>query len=141
MHGRRSPRNLLAVQRLVRQIRSERPDVIHLHANGHARLMLALPWLRDIPMIATIHDPVPHPGESTWVRRLAGRALRRRADHFLLHGEALCRQYHEAWGVARERMTSLPLGALVEIEMIAEACECDAECDNEGKGENQCRCC
>ena len=36
---------------------------------------------------------------------------------------------------------ALPLGALVEIEVIAEACECDAECDNEGKGENQCRCC
>lgn len=110
-HGRRSPRNLLAVPELVRLIRAARPDLIHLHANGHARLVLALPWLRDLPLIATIHDPVFHPGETTWVRRLANRALRRRADHFFLNGEALCREFHEAWGIARERMTAVALGA------------------------------
>jgi glycosyltransferase involved in cell wall biosynthesis len=83
-----------------------------LHANGHARLMLGLPWLKGLPIVATIHDPVPHPGESTWVRRFAGRMLRRRADHFILHGESLCDEYERVWGVPRARMSAIPHGVL-----------------------------
>jgi glycosyltransferase involved in cell wall biosynthesis len=111
-HGRRSPLNLLAVPELVKLIRSRRPDVIHVHANGHTRLMLALPWLRNIPLVVTVHDPVPHQGETSWLRRWTNRIMRRRGDQFLLHGEALCRRFQESWGVARDRMTSVQHGAL-----------------------------
>lgn len=111
-HGRRSLKNLFAACELAKLIKSVNPDVIHFHTGGHMRLMLALPWLRSYPVVATVHDPSPHPGESTWVLRWADRTMRRRADHFILHGESLCRIFHETWGVPRERMTPIQLGAV-----------------------------
>lgn len=108
----RSPRNLMIVPDLVRILRRINPDVIHVHQSGHARLMLAMPFLRRYPLVVTVHDPTQHSGEHTWVATWADRRARARGDHFLLHGRHMCGMFEQIHGITRERMTPISHGVL-----------------------------
>jgi starch synthase len=51
------------VTKLIRQIKSFNPDVIHLQL-GHLWFNLALPMLGDCPLVLTVHDPAIHVGDA-----------------------------------------------------------------------------
>ena len=51
-----------AISRIVRTIKTFNPDVIHLQ-HGHLWFNLALPLLRQYPLVITIHDPRYHVGD------------------------------------------------------------------------------
>lgn len=77
-----------AVLRLRRSLRAWGPDVVHAHAHNDPRLLaLAAPY----PLVATIHDPVPHPGSAHpgIVREKIERRWNRQADLLIVHGEKL----------------------------------------------------
>jgi len=80
------------VMRLTREIRRFRPDVIHVQ-----EVLSCVPtWTNDvlrysIPLVVTVHDPVPHSGAD---QRLAERypcrfRLRAHADRLIVHGERI----------------------------------------------------
>jgi len=86
-----------------RNARRWNPDVVHAHPNVD-------PWLLSqaqlAPLVMTIHDPVPHPGQPRHgiVRRGVADLWERRAAGFILHGEEL----REAFGQrARGRPTAV----------------------------------
>jgi starch synthase len=72
------------VTRLVRQIRSFNPDVIHLQC-GHLWFNLALAMLGDRPLVLTVHDSSIHAGEPRntpqWVYDRACYRARERIVH------------------------------------------------------------
>ena len=75
---------------LVRQIRAFQPDVIHFQ-QGHTWFNFALPLLKSIPLVITIHDPRHHVGDRA--SRITPQQIMdfgfRRADHVIVHGETL----------------------------------------------------
>jgi glycosyltransferase involved in cell wall biosynthesis len=79
---------LRSAGRAARALRAWNPDLVHAHPSLD-------PWLHLIvtgyPLVVTIHDPVPHPGEIPY--RFHHQALSdgwtRRADALVAHGEAL----------------------------------------------------
>jgi glycosyltransferase involved in cell wall biosynthesis len=74
--------------RLMRPVKSWKPDVIHAHPNSDPWLFLVAPRR---PVVMTIHDATPHPGQTRQgrLRLVIGRAWERRASGFVLHSDQL----------------------------------------------------
>ena len=51
-----------AIRKIIQKIRDFTPDVIH-YQGAHLWFDLALPFLRRYPLVFTIHDFKPHPGD------------------------------------------------------------------------------
>jgi glycosyltransferase involved in cell wall biosynthesis len=84
-------RSMSAVPALLearRAVRRFDPQVVHAHENHDPRL-LAL--TTGYPMVLTVHDPLGHPGAPALSRseNWAFRHWFRRADRFIVHGQAL----------------------------------------------------
>lgn len=58
---------LRSVRDLVRSVRAFAPDVLHVQ-QGHLWANLALPFLRSIPLVVTVHDARHHPGDAESAR-------------------------------------------------------------------------
>jgi glycosyltransferase involved in cell wall biosynthesis len=94
----------------VRFVRSLQPTVFHLD-DVSLRLAWALPELRGVPLVLTLHDPEPHSGERQWRTDLARWLTLGRARKYVLHNrtqiEPFCRRYR----IPSDRVQSIPLGA------------------------------
>jgi glycosyltransferase involved in cell wall biosynthesis len=58
---------LRSARELAERIRAFRPDVLHVQ-QGHLWANLALPFLRSIPLVVTVHDARHHPGDAESAR-------------------------------------------------------------------------
>lgn len=112
LRGRTSSlRHLPEVARVWRTVWSWRPDVVHVHDHADPRcLAVGL----GSPVVMTVHDPVPHPGQPALggITRAASavswRVWLRRARILVVHGEDLRREMVSLHGGAR--VESLPFG-------------------------------
>jgi glycosyltransferase involved in cell wall biosynthesis len=83
-------RQFRVIRQIFRRIREFAPDVIH-YQGAHLWFDLALPFLRRYPLVFTVHDFQPHPGDRLsqktplWVEMFA----RRRADELIVHSQFL----------------------------------------------------
>jgi starch synthase len=79
-----------AIRKIIKEIHRFSPDVIH-YQGAHLWFDLALPFLRRYPLVFTIHDFKPHPGDRLsqktplWVETYA----RLRADELIVHSQYL----------------------------------------------------
>mgnify|MGYP001316307221 FL=1 len=107
----RSPiQQLGASNRLCRAIRAFSPDLLHLQ-QGHMWFNLfALPRLRSVPLVVTVHDPRHHvgdrEGQKTWqgVYDLAFRQAR----HLIVHGEQQSLEVQERLNVPPSVVSVVP---------------------------------
>jgi len=81
-------RQLQTIRKIFREIDTFAPDVIH-YQGFHPWLDLALPLWHRYPLVCTVHDFRPHPGDKLsqktpfWVEMF----VRRRADQLIVHSE------------------------------------------------------
>ncbi len=95
----------------VQFIRSLAPDVIHLD-DVSLRLAWALPWLKKIPIVLTIHDTAPHSGEYNWRNKVARWLMFSRTRRFILHNKLCKDSFSEKHGLPVDSVDIIPLGAL-----------------------------
>lgn len=95
---RLSPRGFLESRRIRRAIAAFKPDVMHIQEQGDRfTAAIADTFAPSLPIVLTVHDPVPHSGSDTLVaKRFAPGLLRLRevASAYHVHGahcEALLR--------------------------------------------------
>lgn len=102
-------KQLVCLRRILRAVRDFRPDVIHLQS-GHLWFNLALPLLRDYPLVLTIHDPRPHLGDHE--SRKTPEAVRalayRRADRVIAHAQPVKKEIVEHLGIAADKIHVVP---------------------------------
>lgn len=87
----RYPTNLVMVHRIMRQINEFKPDIMHFQ-RGYPWLNPILPLLgRTYPLIATIHDVVPHIGDrsSSRIPAFISTMAIKYADQVIVHGKKL----------------------------------------------------
>jgi len=102
-------RQVRMLRTLFQTIRDFNPDVIH-YQGGHPWLDLALPCLRRYPLVLTVHDCKPHPGDRLskktplWMEMFA----RHRADELIVQTQFVRNQMVEAWPSASERTSIIP---------------------------------
>lgn len=102
---------------LARKIKEFSPDVVHYQEDCKDSFMLALPWLRGIPFVLTIHDPLPHTGTDLRARRwnrfgFYTQILRHRCDAAIVHGEYLRKETEALLPRLKERVFSIMHGPL-----------------------------
>jgi len=87
----RYPTNLVMIHKIIRQINKFKPDIIHFQ-RGYPWLNLVLPLLgREYPLVATIHDVVPHIGDrsSSRIPAFISTMAIKYADEVIVHGKRL----------------------------------------------------
>ena len=105
---------------IAKSIRRFEPDVIHCQEEPKDYLIGALPFLRGIPFVLTVHDPKPHTGLDAKRINYSRRAiylklLRRRADAVIVHGEHLKAIAETHMPEKKGRIFSVPHGPLGKI--------------------------
>ena len=106
----RQPLKQLRTNReILRRVHDFKPDVVH-YQQGHMWFNAALGSLKRYPLVITIHDPRHHAGDS--VSRKTPQWLMdygfRKADHVIVHGEALVDQVHEFFGLDKSCIDVIP---------------------------------
>jgi glycosyltransferase involved in cell wall biosynthesis len=107
-------RDLAAVRALL-DIRHElsrfHPDVIHAHEGVDPRVLAVIP---RAPIVLTVHDPTPHPGQTVasnplkrWLLDAARNVWRYRADAVVVHSEVLIERLRLR---ASQRVATMPIG-------------------------------
>ena len=94
---------------IVRAIKRFDPDLIHLQM-GHMWFNLALPLLRQYPLVLTIHDPRHHIGdrESQKQWQPVIDFGYRRASHVITHGVQLKQVVQQTLGIPGDRIHVIP---------------------------------
>ncbi len=117
---RRDPRNLLAIPRALRLIRESRPDILHVqemfdYAWDFYSLASPLP-----PMVTTIHDVVPHPGDGHAAPGLAyTKAISCwRSRRLVVHTQEMRRQLSSRFRIGAERIDVIPHGELGSLYRV-----------------------
>jgi glycosyltransferase involved in cell wall biosynthesis len=64
------------------------PDIIHFDGLTPRRLW-GFRRLKKIPLVLSVHDPIPHSGEKKWFRKIAQKIFFPCIDRFLLHSIAM----------------------------------------------------
>lgn len=108
------PMKLLSLPRFFETIRRTRPDIVHLN-NCHVWYIATLPWMRRrYPIVSTIHDIKPHPGQDdSWRKQKEIDTLARLSHHIFVHGENLKRQLLMRYPTrTKDEVTVIPLGEL-----------------------------
>lgn len=81
-----------ALTRIARDVRAWCPEVVHAQQHADPRAFFII---RHLPLVLTIHDPVPHsggwlgPAAVKQLRAVAARGWHRRAGALVVHGDGL----------------------------------------------------
>ena len=102
-------RQIHNIRSLISQIHKFSPDVIH-YQGAHLWFDLALPLLRRYPLVFTIHDIRPHPGDrlSQKTPQSIENFARRRADQLIVHTQYTRNLLLREWPRAAERASVIP---------------------------------
>jgi glycosyltransferase involved in cell wall biosynthesis len=111
-------RSLTAIPRLLevrRELRKWRPQIVHVHENYDPRLLALTSGCRTV---FTVHDPVQHPGARplTAAEERVFKQWFRRAERFVVHGQALADEL--APMVGRARIVVIPHGVWPRSEPL-----------------------
>jgi glycosyltransferase involved in cell wall biosynthesis len=102
-------RQFQAIRRVFREIEDFAPDVIH-YQGLHPWFDLALPFWRRYPLVCTVHDFRPHPGDKLsqktpfWVEMF----VRRRADQLIVHSQHVRTLMVQQLGGSGENISLMP---------------------------------
>lgn len=102
-------RQICNIRRLISRIHEFNPDVIH-YQGTHLWFDLALPRLRRYPLVFTVHDIRPHPGDRLsqktpqWIENFA----RREAGELIVHTQYTRNLLLREWPRAAEKTSVIP---------------------------------
>jgi glycosyltransferase involved in cell wall biosynthesis len=117
----RSPRNGPFLKQLLNLIQARQPDILHVVSQSLTWPALILPLRGRLPLIETVHDVRPHPGDVE-TRRIPpqfSRILRAQADALIVHSAALKPLAARRFPVPAERIHVLPHLALNRYAELA----------------------
>lgn len=98
-----------AVLEIHRYIKEFAPDVVHIQA-GHMWLNLSLHWLRNYPIVLTVHDAKRHPGDAglhhppQWVMDYGPRC----AKEIIVHAPQIKEELADRLSLRREHIHVIP---------------------------------
>lgn len=110
----RDPRNLLSMQALMKILREVRPDVLHVQEINDIWYLMALLLNKMPPLITTIHDVLPHPGDrdTVFASQLTRRIAFYRSQRLIVHTQSLRQVLIEKFRIEEKRIDVLPHGEL-----------------------------
>ncbi len=122
-------RKLRMAYKLVPSIRELQPDVVHYQSGGNPWVPLAMPWLRQFPLVATIHDVTHHTGDWPPKTTLAPTnfLVTRMAHQIIVHGRQQADILSRTYRTPRNKIHVVPMGSFPLYEVFS---------DGESEGES-----
>lgn len=110
----RDPRNISSMQELMRLIRGVQPDVLHVQEINDIWYLMTLLFKKMPPLITTIHDVLPHPGDrdTVFASQFTRRVAFRRSQRLIVHTHSLKQVLIEKFRIEEECVDVLPHGEL-----------------------------
>lgn len=110
----RSPKNLIFMRRLRRQIDLLRPDITHILSEGVLWLTLVLSTAKKYGIVTTVHDVTYHMGDraSRQVPRWFADHLIKQSDQIIVHGPTLRAAAETTYPEIKTKLSILPHVAL-----------------------------
>ncbi len=107
----RDPRNIIFAKHLARRIRRWNPDIVHFQNEGSVWNWLVAAFLKQTPIVTTVHDVIQHPGDtsSRRVPRIFANALIRKSDAVIVHGDKLQNLAAKVLPIDSGKIFSVPL--------------------------------
>ena len=105
----KSPKNLQLVYKTIKIINMLKPDIIHIQ-NPYSWMCFGLPFLRNYPLVVTVHDPKPHFGREQIHSRLVYKATLNYANRVITHGEKLKKILVTEYKLYEENIHVIPHG-------------------------------
>ena len=101
------------IHQIIRKVRKINPDIVHYHSGGEPWIPLALLFLRDYPLVVSIHDATHHPGDKppNFVLTTKNRLLSRLADRIIVHGIQQSEVIRNQHPIQPEKIHIIYLGA------------------------------
>ena len=81
-----SPENIKVLREFIELVKLTRPDIVHIQAHGFDWFFLAFPFLKDYPIVNTVHDPQRHLGEERYRHLFRIRFGVKNSDYLIVHG-------------------------------------------------------
>jgi glycosyltransferase involved in cell wall biosynthesis len=102
-------RQLQTIRTVFREIQNFAPDVVH-YQGLHPWFDLALPLWRRYPLVCTVHDFRPHPGDKLSQKTpfCVEMFVRRRADQLIVHSQHVRKLMVQQLGGAGENISLMP---------------------------------
>lgn len=107
------PLSWIPVLKAKRIIRYTRADIVHFNETYDFRCLLLMLLCPNVTFVTTVHDPIPHSGESTSLRKFkhwVRDQIRRRSDGLIVYGETLRQKLAEYSHLPLDRIHVLPHG-------------------------------
>jgi glycosyltransferase involved in cell wall biosynthesis len=98
---------------LARAIETLNPDLVHYQMGGDLWMLAALPGLRRLPKVVTLHDVIPHAGDypPARVKHSINTLAPRWADQLIVHDELQAGALQATYRVPRSKIHTVPFGA------------------------------
>ena len=98
------------VQKLARDIRKSRPDIVHILTESNIWMNLLLLLVGTRPVLTTVHDVQFHPGDesSRRIPRTLINMLIQRSDAIIVHGDDMRNAAQDDLGVPSEKCFVFP---------------------------------
>jgi glycosyltransferase involved in cell wall biosynthesis len=110
----RSIKNLKVARQLFQYIRDLKPDILHVQATGDPWFDTALLYDHLPPMVTTVHDVFPHPGDRFRVpgSGYTNRIPYYRSKHLIVHALPLKDQLQRYFNRPSDQVSILQIGEL-----------------------------
>lgn len=100
--------NIVKIINLIRNIKKFHPDVIY-YPMGHIWVPLLNIFLKRIPKVMTLHDPILHSGEDNFFRKLFHKIPLYQANHFIVLSKIFVKHLNEN-GISLKDIDVIPHG-------------------------------
>ena len=102
---------LSTIFEVVKQIKIFKPDVIHFQVGSSVELCIVSGFLKNYPIVITVHDPKIHVGQDRYLRaKLAQRYIVRHSNQIIVHGEKLKEQMIKIYNLPSNKVHAISIG-------------------------------
>lgn len=105
-----NPKNFVTIYKTINEIYRFNPDIIHIQFPTPIDIFILL-FIRKYTLIATVHDPRPHPGEENLFYTLSMYYLQKYSSHIFVHGKKLKEiMVKSGYNFPENKISVIPLG-------------------------------
>ena len=100
--------NIIKIINLTKQIKKFNPDIIY-YPMGHLWTPLLNFFLKRIPKVMTLHDPILHSGEDYYFKKIFQKIIIYQANHFIVLSKIFVKYLNEN-GISSKDIDVIPHG-------------------------------
>ena len=109
------PTNLFLLKDAIKEIKSFKPNIIHIQWGQHPWFFLSLPFIRKYPLVSTFHNPklMVGLGEKGWdqpLKKFNRWCAAKSSDQIIVHGVKLKETMMKEYNLPDEKVHVIPIG-------------------------------